>query len=95
MYKPHLFAQVSGQKLWVRLIHETIAFTGSKLACRGHKSELINLLMSLQIHNIRFRQVCSEHLRTHNQPFFYPSAFLEFLFFFPKSCLKVGGVAYT
>ena len=26
---------------------------------------------------------------------FTKSAFLEFLFFFPKSCLKVGGAAYT
>ena len=26
-----------GQKARVRLIHETIAFRGSKLACKGHK----------------------------------------------------------
>ena len=46
--------------------------------------------MLLQIHNIRFCQVCCEHLKINNQPFFfYKRAFLEF--FFPKSCLKVGG----
>ena len=33
MYKPHLFAEILSQKSWVRLIHETIALKGSKLAC--------------------------------------------------------------
>ena len=37
MYKPHLFAEILSQKSRVRLIHETIALKGSKLACRGHK----------------------------------------------------------
>ena len=37
MYKPHLFAEILSKKSRVRLVHETIALKGSKLACRGHK----------------------------------------------------------
>ena len=57
--------------------------------------ELINFLMSLQIQNIRFCQVYCECLRTNNQLFLQECLFGVFYFFFPKSCLKVGGVAYT
>ena len=32
VYKPHVFAEVLGSRSWVRLISETIAFRGSKLA---------------------------------------------------------------
>lgn len=35
LYKPHLFAEILGQNSWVRFKHETIAFRGSKLACKG------------------------------------------------------------
>ena len=50
--------------------------------------------MSLQIHNILFRGfLCCEHLRTNNQCFLH--CFFGVLVFFPKSCLKVGGAAYT
>ena len=50
--------------------------------------------MSLQIQTLDFVKfivnVCEQ---TTN--FFYESAFLVSSIFFPKSCLKVGGVAYT
>ena len=36
-YKPHLFAEILSQKSRVQLIHKTIAFRGSKPACKGHK----------------------------------------------------------
>ena len=56
---------------------------------------MINLFkMSLQIHNIKFPQVYLWTFWCANKR----SPFLQkriFVFFFSKSCLKVGGAAYT
>ena len=43
----------------------------------------------------RFSHVyCKHRLGTNDELFFQVECFLE-LFFFPKSCLKAGGAAYT
>ena len=47
---------------------------------------LINLLMSLHIHNIRFRQLYCEHMRTNDQLFFNKSFFFSKIMFESWGC---------
>ena len=47
-------------------------------------SKLINLLMWLQIHNIRFHQVCCEHLQTNVQLVIFTRVLFGVGFFFSK-----------
>ena len=49
-----------------------------------------HLLMWLQIHNIRFYQVCCEHLQTNVQLVILQECFLEWVFFFQNHAWKLG-----
>ena len=79
----------------------TLDYFAKRDSCLAYRekvfSELINLFkMSLQIHNIKFPQVYLWTFWCANKrsPFLQKRIF-GFFFFFSKSCLKVGGAAYT
>ena len=60
MYKPDFFAKILVKKSWVQLIHQTIAFRVSKLACKGHKltENLQRLLLSVEVVGLKEPFVC-------------------------------------